>query len=139
MPEWFDEGLASLHEHSKFSDDGRRLIGLSNWRMHYLLEARRRGTLRSLESLILTDTVRGDQEAADYAHARYFCLYLQEQDLLGPFYRKFRANAAADPTGLRTLCELFETDSPAEIDIDFGRWVLEQFEATPSRGSVTAN
>jgi len=98
MPEWFDEGLASLGEESEFSDDGLRLTGISNWRLNYVLPELRQNRLRPLQSLIVSGNVRPGYEAVDYAHARYFCLYLQQRQLLGPYYRKFRARAASDPS-----------------------------------------
>ena len=60
----------------------------------------------------------------DYAHARYFCLYLQSRRLLSPFYRKFRLAADTDPTGIDTLRELLQAESLATTDKEFRRWVL---------------
>ena len=124
MPEWFDEGLASLHEESVFSKDGLRLEGVFNWRLNYLLPAIRRNRLQSLDSLIRSRSVRQDSEALDYAHSRYFCLYLQSRQLLSHYYRKFRTNTAQDPTGRQTLCELLRCDSLDEVDRDFRNWAL---------------
>jgi hypothetical protein len=124
MPEWFDEGLGSLHEEARFSDDGLRIIGLKNWRIRYLLAALKQGTLRPLELLIGEARVRPNQQAIDYAHARFFCLFLQERGLLEPFYRKFRPAVASDPTGLRTLHALFNVNDLASIDEQFRTWVL---------------
>lgn len=125
LPEWFDEGLASLHEECEFSEDGQKLIGRSNWRRHYLLQALRNGSLRPLDDLFVSREVRPGSEAIDYAHARFFCLYLQERDWLAPFYRKFRTNAAQDPTGRETLCRLTGAETLEVLDEDFRRWVLE--------------
>lgn len=123
MPEWFDEGLASLHEESEFSDDGRFLVGLANWRLYYLIDALQRDRLPSLESLVRTDQIRGEREAVAYAQARYLCLYLQQRGLLAPFYRKFRSRCDVDPTGERTLCALLQVDSLVAADEAFRRWV----------------
>ena len=54
--------------------------------------------------------MRPNQQAIDYAQARYFCLFLQERGLLEPFYRKFRLAVAGDPTGLRTLRALIRRE-----------------------------
>jgi hypothetical protein len=124
MPEWFDEGLASLVEQSEFSEDGLRLTGVSNWRLNYLLPALKRNQLRPIESLIAAGTVRPGQEAVDYAHARYLCLYLQERELLGPYYRKFRASADRDRAGLWTLRQLLGVTSLEDFDREFREWVL---------------
>lgn len=126
MPEWFDEGLASLHEQSEFSDDGLRIIGRPNWRVRFLVPAIRGGTLQSLESLMSSRHVRSDEQAVDYAQARYLCLYLQQRNLLSPFYRKFRESASHDPTGQRALCRLFGVDTISDVDRDFQKWALVQ-------------
>jgi hypothetical protein len=123
MPEWFDEGLAALHEESEFSADGLRLIGQTNWRLYYLLEALAHDELPPLAALVTRGTVRGGHEAIDYAHARYFCLYLQQRGLLEPFYRKFRDAVEQDSTGDRTLCRLLGVTSLAEIEGDFRQWI----------------
>jgi hypothetical protein len=124
MPEWLDEGLASLHEEARFSDDGLRLVGVSNWRGRYLAAALQRRALRPLASLVGESRVRADQQAIDYAHARYLCLFLQERNLLAPFYRKFRAAGVSDLTGARTLCGLFRTNELDSIDEGFRAWAL---------------
>jgi hypothetical protein len=124
MPEWFDEGLASLHEESRFSEDHLRITGVPNWRGSYLLPALHKGTLRRVESLIGQTRVRPEHQAIDYAHARYFCLFLQERGLLEPFYRKFRAAVADDPSGLKTLRALFGASDLNSIDEEFRGWAV---------------
>ncbi len=123
MPEWFDEGLASLHEHCRFSADGRRLIGVVNWRGQYLGRPLRDGSLLSLETLLKRGRVRPEQEPVDYAMARYFCLYLQQRALLEPFYRKFRATADVDPTGRHALESLIAPRTVADLDAEFRQWL----------------
>jgi hypothetical protein len=124
MPEWFDEGLASLFEEARFSQDRLHITGRGNWRSRDLLPALRDGTLRPLESLIGEARVRNDRQAIDYAHARYFCLYLQQRGLLEAFYRKFRQAAGRDPTGLRTLRGLFAVNDLSSLDTEFRAWAL---------------
>ena len=107
MPEWFDEGLASLNEQSRFSDDGLQLFGLPNWRINYLLLAMQHGRLRSIHALVTDPAFGTQQEAVDYAQARYLCLYLQERGLLSHFYRKLRANTVHRfPLGYCAVAEL---------------------------------
>ena len=132
MPEWFDEGLASLYEEADFSADGLQLRGQSNWRLNHLLNAMQNRRLGTLESLISSREIREEQQAVEYAHARYFCLYLQERDLLPFFYRKFRSRAASDPSGLRTLCELLGTENLDPVDRDFRQWVIALYERVRS-------
>lgn len=127
MPEWFDEGLASIYEEADFTDDGLQLVGVSNWRLNHLLHAMQKRKLQTLESLITSRKIRSERQDVDYAHSRYFCLYLQERGLLPFFYRKFRANIDRDPSGLRTLCEIFDTPNLDPIDRDFRKWVIELY------------
>lgn len=128
MPEWFDEGLGSLHEECVFSTDGLRLIGQSNWRLNHLLHAMHHRKLGTLEGLLASRTIRSEQQATDYAQARYFCLYLQDRDLLTHFYRKFRANVENDASGVQTLREIFNVESIDVVDRDFRNWVVDLYE-----------
>jgi hypothetical protein len=102
-PPWFDEGLASLFEAPM--DVGGHLHGGTNWRLDGLQQAilqRRTRTFEELTSLGRR-AFYGDDQGLNYAEARYLLYYLQERDLLVPYYRAFVASAAADPTGYRTL------------------------------------
>jgi hypothetical protein len=132
MPEWFDEGLASLFEEARFSEDRLHINGRGNWRSRDLLPALRDGTLRPLEALISDARVRTDRQALDYAHARYFCLYLQQRGLLEAFYRKFRLAVGSDPTGLKTLRSLFGATDLSSVDADFRTWAMA-FERQPAK------
>lgn len=123
MPEWFDEGLAALHEESDFSDDGLQLTGLHNWRLALLRDAQQRNSAPSLEWLVKNHSFRGEGEGLNYALVRYFCMYLQDRDMLSHFYRKFRGNVGNDPEGLETLRVLLGVESAAEIDRDFAAWL----------------
>lgn len=128
IPEWFDEGLGSLYEESDFTDDGLQLVGFSNWRLNHLLHAMQNRRLKNLESLITSRDLRTADKSVQYAHARYFCFYLQDRGLLPFFYRRFRLNSASDPSGLRTLCDLFGTSNLDAIDRDYRRWVIALYE-----------
>ena len=124
IPPWFDEGLAALHEQCEFSDDELRLMGMSNWRLNVLRDAIQKSRLDSIETLISRPSISPNRADIDYAHARYFCLYLQSRQLLSPFYRKFRLAADTDPTGIDTLRELLQAESLETTDDEFRRWVL---------------
>lgn len=123
MPEWFDEGLASLHEQCDFSAEGNRLLGTSNWRGQILLSALDRQRLPLLNELVSQTRIRTDQEALTYAYARCFCLFLQQKNLLSPFYRKLRANQASDPTGQSTLCQILNVNDLSSVDGEFREWL----------------
>jgi hypothetical protein len=130
VPDWFNEGLASLHEQCRFRPDGRGIDGLVNWRLPALQETIRQGRLRSLRRLIGDDDFRGQDVGLNYAQARYFCLFLQERNLLEDFYRRLRSNRADDPLGLATVGEVFPELSWEQLDTDFQAWALE-LEADP--------
>lgn len=123
MPEWFDEGLASLHEQCEFSEEGDQLVGVSNWRVQLLLTALNRDLLPDIKSLVQQRKINNKQEALTYAYARYFCLYLQEKRLLSPFYRKLRTNQQFDNTGAQTLQQLLNVNDLSEVDADFQKWL----------------
>tara|TARA_R110001592_G_scaffold27741_9_gene102494 strand:+ start:35352 stop:36329 length:978 start_codon:yes stop_codon:yes gene_type:complete len=123
MPEWFDEGLASLHEQCEFSDEQTQLIGISNWRGQLLLSALDRNQLPPLSTLVEQVRIDTRREALTYAYARYFCLYLQQKRLLSPFYRKLRTSQEYDDTGGQTLKQLLNINDLSDIDEDFRLWL----------------
>lgn len=123
MPEWFDEGLASLHEESEFANGDLELKGLSNWRLGVLREAQKRKSLPSLALLLNGRSFRGSGEGLSYAMSRYLCLYLQERHLLGRYYKEFRGAAARDPSGAATLCRVLQKPSLAHVDQEFRSWL----------------
>ncbi len=128
MPEWFDEGLASLHEECEFSVDGAQLIGNENWRNQVAIEALHRGELRLIEEITSKRFGSVDRANIDYAHVRSLCQYLQEQGLLEAFYRNCRSNVKTDPTGLRSLCMTAQAATPRIFDDAFRAWLIVQFE-----------
>lgn len=125
VPDWFNEGLASLYEQSMFLPDDGGIEGLPNWRLPGLQDAIRQQRLGSMEALIKSDDFRGPMVGINYAQARYFCLYLQEQRLLKEYYRRFRAAQATDPRGLKTVQDLLGAERWSRIDRDFQAWALK--------------
>ena len=125
IPDWLNEGLASLHEEYRVVGDGLRLEGLVNWRLPILQAAIRENRLRSLESLLSSDDFHGSQERLNYAQARYFCFYLQRQGLLQRYYRRLRADIGHDPTGLATLLDMFPGRSIEQLDAEFRGWATQ--------------
>jgi hypothetical protein len=126
VPDWFNEGLASLHEQCRFRADESGIDGLVNWRLPILQEALQRGRLRPLADLVQADDFRGAHEGVNYAQARYFCMYMQEQGVLEEFYSRFRANQKDDPLGYRTMGEVFPDVTWDELDAAFRGWVERQ-------------
>lgn len=126
MPDWLNEGLASLHEQSRFRDSGEGpwLEGLVNWRLKGLQEVAQAGQLGSLRALLENPRFRGHDEGTNYAQARYFCMYMQERGVLTQFYRVFRDRYVDDPRGIRAIAEVFPAMDLDELDRDFTRWML---------------
>lgn len=131
VADWFNEGLASLHEQCRFRPDESGIDGLENWRLPGLKQAIRRKRLSSLEALVAGDDFRGGDVGLNYAQARYFCLFMQRadnprgQDVLGEFYRLFRETQQVDPSGAAALRRVFADQSWAELDQAFRQWVLK--------------
>ena len=126
-PDWLNEGLASLHEQCRFRGGERDpwLEGLANWRLKGLQEVIRKHRLRSLASLVASTDFRGPLEGTNYAQARYFCLYLQQKELLAPLYRTLRDGEPKSTSARDAIARLFPEKTPQEINRDFQRWVLE--------------
>jgi hypothetical protein len=113
-PAWLNEGLGSLFEQSAERDG--HIVGLTNWRLAGLRRAIARSDVPSFVALTaMTDTeFYAERSGTNYAQARYLLYYLQEHDLLRPFYKAFRAARANDPTGYATLVKtLGERDMTA--------------------------
>lgn len=124
VPDWFNEGLASLHEQCRFKPNDAGLEGLPNWRLPGLKKAIAEGKLGTLEAVMLHDDFRGTDIGRNYAQARYFCLYLQEKGLLQEYYRRLKAGHDQDPQGLAAVKSLFEPEQWKTLDRDFQQWVL---------------
>ena len=124
VPAWFNEGLASLHEQCRIRDDEKGIEGLVNWRLDGLQSAIREEKLRTLKSLVGDNDFRGRQESLNYAQARYFCLYMQEQGVLEEFFHTFRHQHASDPLGLASVVRSFPNRTWDELDADFRTWVM---------------
>ncbi|MDK1031418.1 MAG: hypothetical protein QGD94_05385, partial [Planctomycetia bacterium] len=120
-PTWFSEGLGSLYEQCFVREN--RLEGMLNWRLPALLEALAQGRLRTLKDLITKDDFRGPLEGLNYAQARYFCMYMQEQGVLEKFYRLFRDGVGKDAMGLSFVSEVFDKKSVEKVDKAYREWL----------------
>ena len=126
MPEWLDEGIATLHEECEFTPDGLKLRGLPNWRLNELKQARNDGRMLRFELFMSADQVRHEARGVDYAHARYLCLYLQSRGVLSDFYRKYRTNFESDPYGHRAICQVLHVEGLEGVQSDFLAWLDRQ-------------
>jgi hypothetical protein len=125
-PEWLNEGIASLFEALTMPTAGE-IHGVKNWRHPRLLRALRSNAERqkaSLTGLFALDDAafRGPDEDLNYATARYFCLWLDQQGKLWSFYRAFRDHRDTDPSGAEALSTVLGK-TPAEADADWANWV----------------
>lgn len=127
VPDWFNEGLASLHEQCRFRQDagGPWIEGLINWRLPRLQQELAAERLSPLADFAADDNFRGEREAVNYAQARYFCLYLQRRGLLEKFYVQLRANIEEDPQGLQAIKAVFPNRSWGEIDAGYADFLRE--------------
>ena len=124
-PLWFEEGLASLHEAAglEVSAQGMRLKGCVNWRLQILRRSIRNGRLPCLQTLFQVRELRGPDEAIRYAEARYFCLFLQDENLLTAYYQRLRHSGDRDPRGEQALKEILPDASWTALDARFLRWL----------------
>jgi hypothetical protein len=120
VPDWFNEGLASLHEGCQVMED--RIVGVKNWRLPALLAPIDRRKLRSLEDLLTADDFYADQKGLNYAQARYFCMYAQQQDLLEKLYRQLRDSPPGPRAGVKAVEAVFGKKI-AQVDKDYLAWV----------------
>jgi hypothetical protein len=123
VPDWFNEGLASLYEQSSLGPD--TITGHENWRLPALQKAIAAGKLRPLSELIADDDFRNNERVGlNYAEARYLMFYLQEKGQLRRYYAEFRAHAKDDPTGLASLKRVIAPQSLEDFEKDWRKWVM---------------
>ena len=122
VPAWFNEGLASLYEAVR--EEHGQLWGLPNWRLEGLKHAIHAGKLPSFAMMTSDSDARFYASSTGYAQARYLCLYLQEKGLLHPFYDRFSAGVAGDPTGYKTLGAVLGNPDMSRFEQRWRDWVM---------------
>ena len=120
VPDWFNEGLASLHEQCQVHDD--RIVGLVNWRLPGLKQAIRDGSLRPLRQLVTADDFYGRLTGLNYAQARYFVMYMQQRGLLGKFYTTYRVRLGEEDSAVKCIEGVFGGKLD-QVERDFLKWV----------------
>ena len=112
IPAWLNEGLGSLFEQA--SQRGRKIIGITNWRLTGLQESLKKGTATKVKDLLAMSDAQfyGARSGQNYAAARYLMQYLQEQGKLEEFYTRIRDKKDAD--ALTTLRGVFGNKQTVE-------------------------
>ncbi len=119
-PDWFNEGLASLHEQCRFTET--EIVGLPNWRLPALQKAIAAGKLGSLSDLVTTEAFYGPDRGIHYAQARYFCQFLQTRGLLAKFYAYYRDHHEGADAGIKAI-EHICGKKIAQVDQEMVAWV----------------
>ncbi|MBI1900302.1 MAG: hypothetical protein HYS13_04195 [Planctomycetia bacterium] len=125
VPDWFSEGLASLHEECRIVPEEARIEGLVNWRLAALQTALQQDRLRPVRALVTSGDFLAGDVGLNYAHARYVCLFLQKRGALTRFYHAFRDRRAIDPPGASTLLAATGSRSWEELESEFRDWVAQ--------------
>ncbi len=122
VPAWFNEGLGSLYE--RCSLNNKNIKGYVNWRLPRLQEAISKNEYQSIEKLVKLDddTFYGADSDLNYARARYFCMYMQEINVLKTFYKSYR-DGYNNNSDAKTYIETIFAKSISEVDKDFLSWV----------------
>ena len=137
IPQWLDEGIASLYEVSRYAGD--RQVGLPNWRSRVLRNAYGEGP--KLANVIASPwfgfdmtgsgpssgfMVPEERMALNLATARYFALYLQDKGKLAEVYRAFKARdpGGADDPALEAQSIVAAHTAPLDqLQADYDRWL----------------
>jgi hypothetical protein len=123
VPDWFNEGFASLFERCSINNDTIR--GLPNWRLAGLQKTIRAGKLRPLTEMMADEDFYGEAlVGVNYAQARYLMLYLQEHGLLQKYYKTFRDAVEEDATGVKALKKTLGREDLEAFDQEWRAWVL---------------
>jgi hypothetical protein len=104
---------------------GEALRPVLNWRGAILRRARDENRWPSVQHLISAASFYGPCEALDYAHSRYFCLFLHQRGVLSQYYAALRERAETDPTGGQTLLEVCAVRDWDSMDVAFRAWFDE--------------
>jgi hypothetical protein len=125
-PPWFNEGLASLYEHTGVR--AGQIHGELNWRLPGLQAGIRNKAVPPFALLMTKDhqAFYRDPAGLHYGTSRYLLYYLQEQGLLDSYYRDLVANAATDPSGVETLKKTLGREDLWAFQQEWEAWVMTQ-------------
>lgn len=120
VPLWMTEGMASLHEQCLLGEN--ELVGQVNWRLPVLQEAIRTGRLRALKDLVSNRDFYEGNRLLNYAHARFFIMYLQQQGVLREFYAYFRDHYSGRGSDVRAIEHVLGKPI-VQVDGEYVEWV----------------
>jgi len=125
VPDWFDEGVASLYGKAVFPRPGE-VRGATNWRLPELQRAL--ASQRAADAYMTrlfgmsSDEFRDSRQGLHYAMARYLCQWLDSQDRLWPFYHRWQGQFASDPSGVRSFQDV-TGQTPGQANAAWISWV----------------
>jgi hypothetical protein len=122
VPQWFNEGLGSLHEGCGMRTG--KIIGLVNWRLPALQKAAEEKKLRPLREMIATDDFYGEQRGLNYAQSRYLMMYLQQQGKLEELYRYYRDHHDGADAAV-TAVETVTGKKIEQLEKDYLAWMMQ--------------
>ena len=150
IPQFLDEGMAGLYETSTVVDG--RYYGAPNWRGKVLKAGREMGSAVPLSAVITSPWFADeptfsagdfphfdmDQQAYVLAAARYFAVWLQQQDKLATLFDAMRDRPISDQyvSADRQALQIVEkvTGKPIEqLERDFGEWLLVAERVEPGQ------
>jgi hypothetical protein len=120
IPDWFNEGLGSLHEGAYATRT--RMVGVTNWRLPILQDALFKKRLRSLRDLLTKNDFYSYQSGQNYAQARFFCQFMQQRRVLARLYRYFRGHAKVQSASVKAVEHVFGR-SLDRVEREFLAWV----------------
>ncbi|MDD5583862.1 MAG: hypothetical protein PHV55_02240 [Candidatus Omnitrophica bacterium] len=105
-PVWIEEGLACLYEGSAWHDG--KIYMKSSWRLPLFKQVIDRPKYIPLRELMQLEKITEDQEYAT-AQARYLMYYLYTKNILGKFYKEYKATRGEDYRGTVALERTVDT------------------------------
>lgn len=154
-PIWLEEGLAALYEAAIFDSESLTLSPLDNFRVIQLKEIHeikvidsiKHGTIISifevprnhLDSLFNSDW--NTNTLYKTAVARYFCYYLNQKNVLKPFFNEIMSisteKSAPDIEKISLLLlKLTNKGSIYEVESDFEQFIMQKKELTMKNGKL---
>ena len=135
---WIDEGMASLIESAALKDGAFAIV--ADWRLRFARRMQTGGTLPKLRDVFKMDFATynspKNRMACDVV-SRTFLYWLHEKAMLMPFYKAWRAEYNADPSGI-TFLERATQKTLDQVESDWHAWLEAQDTPAPAKAPVPA-